>query len=79
MQKEKQKYIVYCREIWYFESTDQETVGDWYRVGETLAVSGKQAINNVRHRIVGDVSQYLPVEAEGHYEHDWEWHAEIVL
>ena len=36
---------------------------------QTYAVSDKQAINNVRHRFLGDMySQYKPVDISGHYD-----------
>ena len=44
-------------EMEYFVSTE-----------ETYAISEKQAINNIRFRLIGNNSQYKPLEISGHWE-----------
>ena len=39
------------------------------------AVSEKQAINNVRNRIMGNISQYKPVAFGGKWENGYYWKA----
>ena len=58
------KYYVYFKvcethESW-LELNDEQLESDWHFAGETWAVSEKQAINNIRHRVFGDYnsSQY---------------------
>lgn len=71
----KKHYYVYMK--WGVEADELEncTSHDPEFVGETWAVSEAQAINNVRHRAYGDVSQYLPIDVRGHYAVVWDWFA----
>ena len=77
---QKKKYAVYTQ---YFFNTefeeDDSFTDDWTFMGYTYAVSEKQAVNNVRHRIYGDygTSQYLPMATGGHWENGLNWKAEI--
>ena len=73
--KEKKKYWVYAR--YYFNSENYEDcrTDDWYYQGSTLAVSKEKAINNVRYRRCGKVSQYKPMATSGHWENGLEWKA----
>lgn len=72
--KAKRKYIVYAARHLDTEEPEKEVVHDRIVVGETVAVSKAQAINNVRYREMGNVSQYLPIETSGHWDlyNDWE-------
>lgn len=78
MAKPKQLYNVYCRLRTYNEITNEEIVFNYEFAGETWAVSEKQAINNVRHREFGDVSQYLPIYDSAYYVAEYEWKAEVI-
>ena len=78
MAKPKRHYSVYYRLITYNEITNEESVSDFHFAGETWAVSEKQAINNVRHRNYGDISQYLPIYSSGSYEARYEWKAKVI-
>jgi len=57
--KNKTVYHVYSRMVHCY-GDDGIDVSDWNYEGSTYAVSEKQAINNVRHRVYGDKysSQY---------------------
>lgn len=70
MKKQKMKFRVF-RKHWSMtddECPDTLSEGKWENIGETWAVSEKQAVNNVRHRTLGDryASQYLPTMECGH-------------
>lgn len=73
----KSKYSVYIQ--YYLEAEEEENniLGKWEFIGDTYAVSEKQAINNVRHREFGDygTSQYLPTTVSGHWENGFNWKA----
>lgn len=73
--KPKKKWCVYFR--YYFESENWEDCrkGSWKLAGETYAVSKAKAINNVRFRRVGNVSQYKPIACDCHWENGLEWTA----
>ena len=75
---DKKKYKVYSR--YWFESEDVEDsrTDDWEFMGETYAVSEDKAINNVRFRTVGNISQYKPAAVGGHWENGLDWKAEEV-
>lgn len=77
MAKEKRHYAVYFRELFYDEITNQETKLQWRLAGNTYAVSEAQAINNVRHRCFGNISQYKPVSEYGSSMIELEWKAEV--
>ena len=78
MIKPKHKYRVMAQE--YFHSEDHNRENEWECVGETYAVSEKQAINNVRHRMYGDygMSQNKPLNAECKWENGLHWKAERI-
>ena len=77
MKKEKVKWLVYSRYYQLTEDIESNIIDDWTLVGTTYAVSEKQAINNVRHRMMGDygTSQYKPIETSGHWECGLDWAA----
>jgi len=71
MKAKKQKYMCYEKRIFsseYHPEDNNET--EWIFIGETYAVSAKQAINNIKYRKYGEISQYLPVEENGRYSVD---------
>lgn len=78
MAKTKRKYKVFSQ--YYFESEDHSRTDTWKFVSETWAVSEAQAINNVRHRTMGDygTSQYKPIAVGGHWENGLNWKAVAV-
>ena len=50
----RQKYKVLARQIILQDSVFpefDENIGEWEKVGETVAISEKQAINNIKYRI----------------------------
>lgn len=70
MKQIKLKYKVY-RQRWSMSDDEDESTysaDGWEDIGTTYAVSEKQAVNNVRHRTLGDYysSQYLPTQEYGH-------------
>lgn len=70
MKQIKLKYRVY-RKRWGMSNDEDPgslSEGTWEDIGTTYAVSEKQAVNNVRHRTMGDrySSQYLPTMELGH-------------
>ena len=71
----KQKYNVYSK--YYFDSEEAEDCfeGKWKHEGETYAVSEEKAINNVRFRKYGNVSQHKPIATSGHWENGRKWKA----
>ena len=73
----KRKYKVYAQ--YYFETEDGEDdfTEFWNYMGETFAVSEKQAINNVRFRNYGNISQYKPITESGHWCNGFNWKAVI--
>lgn len=73
--KERAKYDVYCQ--YYLETDDygNGVEGEWEYAGSTTAVSTKQAINNVRHNRIGDISQYNPIAVSGHWANGLNWKA----
>lgn len=56
--KPKQKYAVYYCAAYYVEKTFEDLghlgLYEWQHIGDTWAVSERQAINNVRHRLTAD-------------------------
>lgn len=74
----KRRFRVFRRYYLVTEDIENNITDEWVFVGETWAASEKQAINNVRHRTMGDVSQYLPVAVSGHRENGYDWKAEEV-
>lgn len=74
----KKKYAVYNRFRIESESIENNVVHDWQFIGETYAKSKAQAINNVRHNYMGDVSQYKPLEVSGHWDSWLDWKAEVI-
>lgn len=54
----KNKYAVYYRASYYVERTYEDLghlgLYEWQYIGETLAVSEAQAINNVRYRLTAE-------------------------
>ena len=77
MAKEKQLFNVFFKVCSYDEVTCTASESDYRFAGETWAVSEKQAINNVRHRLYGDISQYLPHYDNGYYVEQLEWKAVV--
>lgn len=71
MKQARMKFKVYRRQWEMADDEDASTLqrNGWENIGETWAVSEKQAVNNVRHRTMGDryASQYLPTVECGHY------------
>lgn len=65
---------------YYLDAEEPENCirGPWEVVGETWAVSEAKAINNVRFRTCGNVSQYLPRNVSGHWENGYDWKAEVI-
>ena len=54
MKAKKKKYKVIARQIIHQDSVYpefDEHIGEWRKVGETIAVSEEQAINNIKYRI----------------------------
>ena len=70
MKRNRMKFRVYRKRWSMTNDEDQSTFSEesWESIGETWAVSEKQAVNNVRHRTLGDrySSQYMPVMECGH-------------
>lgn len=78
MKKEKVRYRVYRQYFLEAEEIENSFEGEYKYVGSTSAVSEAQAINNVRHRLMGDygTSQYKPLATSGHWENGYNWKAE---
>ena len=74
--KSKRKYIVYATCHIDTDEPEKKVVHERVAVGETIAISEAQAINNVRYRVMGNVSQYLAIETSGHWDSYIEWEAE---
>ena len=72
---EKQKYKVFRKYYLSAEEKINDMEGRWEYVGDTVAVSSAKAINNVRYRTIGNISQYKPAATSGHYESGYEWKA----
>lgn len=68
----KSKYVVYCRH-YYEDEVCKAQRTEWKYAGDTYAVSEAKAINNVRHRVYGDV---VLESIGGNYEAGIEWKAE---
>lgn len=81
MKQPKHKFNVFSQHYVEHEDPEYSHKGDWKKVGETWAVSEKQAINNVRHRKRGDYysSQYKPNYVSGRWAEGEYWKAEIVI
>lgn len=81
MKQKKHKFNVFSQHYVEHENPECSYRGKWNMVGETWAVSEKQAINNVRHRKRGDYysSQYKPRYVSGHWEEGEHWKAEAVM
>lgn len=79
MKKPKRKYKVFYQRRMDSELPENCTIHDKVFAGETFAVSEAQAINNVRHRVIGDISQYLPLVSDGRYELFYDWSAELCI
>lgn len=75
MKKSKHKYFVYAIQTVCIEGEPDIVYPKKY-AGTTYAVSETQAINNVKYRVAGAISQYLPIQVGGHYETFVEWEAE---
>lgn len=71
----KRKYWVYARDYFITEDPEDCRKGEWCWQGSTIAVSEKQAINNVKFRRMGRKSQYKPMATSGHWENGLEWKA----
>lgn len=71
MERPKRKYLVYAKYYLESEFPEDSFEEDWKLVGETFAVSEKQAINNVRFKLFGNycASQYKPTYSGGHYSY----------
>lgn len=76
MTRVKRNFKVYARRVVTCEDADT-VIYPWVELGETKAVSEEKAINNVRFKRYGNVSQHLPVSTSGHYELWMDWKAEI--
>lgn len=72
-------YDVYAK--YYLDADDPENCmeGEWQFVGTTYATSEEQAINNVRYRTAGNVSQYKPGFTSGHWENGYDWEGVPVM
>lgn len=75
MKRKKVNYRVYRKYYLNAENIEDSFEGDWEFAGSTYAVSKKQAINNVRNRTMGNISQYKPVAVGGHWENGYYWRA----
>lgn len=75
MKRKKVNYRVYRKYYLNAENIEDSFEGDWEFAGSTYAVSKKQAINNVRNRTMGNISQYKPVAVGGHWENGYYWKA----
>ena len=75
MYKARIKYSVYRRYTQVTEDPERDFTGKWEHIGDTLAVSEKQAINNCRYRTIGNVSQYKALANGGHWESYYEYRA----
>ena len=77
VKKEKVKWLVFNRYYLITEDIEDNITEDWKLVGTTYAVSEAQAINNVRHRVMGDygTSQYKPIATSGYWENGFDWMA----
>lgn len=75
MKKERIPFDVYSRYYLHTEDPEDGFERDWTFEGDTWAVSEKQAVNNVRHRNLGDISQYKPIAVGGHWDNGLEWKA----
>lgn len=73
MGKPKAKYDVFARYVMCAEEEENSFEADWEHIGTTFAVSEVQAINNVRFKVMGNVSQYKPLATSGHWETELEW------
>ena len=69
------KYDVYRRSYWENDE-ERNAAEEWEYAGTTWAVSADKAINNVRWRLFGNKSQYLPQVVNGKDAFGWEWKAE---
>lgn len=79
MKKPKEYYRVFIRYSMVAEEPENCFSEGWKYLDKTLAVSEEQAINNVRHRVMGDeISQYMPIATGGHWETWYEWKAEKI-
>ena len=78
MKKQKTRYFVFAQRKVISEFPEENVIYPKEFIGETFAVSEKQAVNNVRHRTMGDYmsSQYLPIEESCHYSVWLKWSAE---
>ena len=74
----KLKYAVYRQFILEAEEPENGVEHDKEFMGYTYAVSEKQAINNIKHRMMGNVSQYKPLAVSGHWAYWCKWTAELV-
>lgn len=72
---EKQKYKVFKKYYLSAEERTNDMEGNWEYVGDTVAVSSAKAINNVRYRTLGNISQYKPMITSCHYDSGYEWKA----
>lgn len=75
MKKKRMLYQVYRKYYLDAEDIENSFEEDWKFAGSTYAVSEKQAINNVRNRIMGNISQYKPVAFGGKWENGYYWKA----
>ncbi len=78
MKQPKQKYAIYRQ--FFLEAEEPENCVDHEKefMGYTWAASEKQAINNIKHRMMGNVSQYKPLAVSGHWAYYCKWTAELV-
>lgn len=74
----KQRYSVYVKRELYDDDGIKTVEYDWTPAGETVAVSEAQAINNVRHRVIGRRSQYGPYEVGPRWSVWLRWSARVV-
>lgn len=72
----KVPWNVYIQRQVICEDPEDNVIHPWVFAGRTFAVSETKAINNVRYRVAGNISQYKPVETSGHYDVYVEWKAE---
>ena len=77
MKKPRAKWLVYRTYYMRSEDIEDSFENEPELVGETWAVSEAQAINNVRHRTMGDygTSQYKPLAVSGHWDCGYDWSA----
>jgi len=75
----KSKYRVFVRCVYklkekYIDAHKEKIIfGKWRQAGETMAVSEKQAINNVRYNEWGEYESQYEILYGPHYDTSYQW------